>query len=117
MKKFFRALLEIFFGYKTQNEPVLRTPGPVLLLPNHTSWFDWLFLWCCLEDDWKFVTSSQTAQISWLHKAIMINRYTFPIDPASPYALKRMAQFLEKGGRVVLFPEGRLSLTGTLMKL
>jgi acyl-[acyl-carrier-protein]-phospholipid O-acyltransferase/long-chain-fatty-acid--[acyl-carrier-protein] ligase len=117
MKRFFRALLEIFFGYKTQNEPVLRTPGPVLLLPNHTSWFDWLFLWCCLEDDWKFVTSSQTAQISWLHKAIMVNRYTFPIDPASPYALKRMAQFLEKGGRLVLFPEGRLSLTGTLMKL
>jgi acyl-[acyl-carrier-protein]-phospholipid O-acyltransferase/long-chain-fatty-acid--[acyl-carrier-protein] ligase len=28
-----------------------------------------------------------------------------------------MAQFLEKGGRLVLFPEGRLSLTGTLMKL
>ena len=47
----------------------------------------------------------------------MVNRYTFPIDTASPYAVKRMAEFLQGGGRLVLFPEGRLSRTGTLMKL
>jgi hypothetical protein len=39
----------------------------------------------------------------------MINRRTFPIEVTSPYAVKRMAEFLEKGGRLVLFPEGRLS--------
>jgi acyl-[acyl-carrier-protein]-phospholipid O-acyltransferase/long-chain-fatty-acid--[acyl-carrier-protein] ligase len=47
----------------------------------------------------------------------MINHYTLPIDTTSPYAVKRMAEFLKGGGRLVLFAEGRLSRTGRLMKL
>ena len=47
----------------------------------------------------------------------MINRRTFPIDTASPYAVKRMAEHLQQGGRLVLFAEGRISRTGALMKL
>ncbi len=106
-----------FFRFRAYNTEALSTPGPVLLLPNHTSWLDWLFLGVFLDDDWRFVTSRQTAQTSWLHRRMMINRRTFPIDVASPYAVKRMAEFLEKGGRLVLFPEGRISRTGCLMKL
>jgi acyl-[acyl-carrier-protein]-phospholipid O-acyltransferase/long-chain-fatty-acid--[acyl-carrier-protein] ligase len=47
----------------------------------------------------------------------MINRRTFPVDMNSAYAVKRMAEYLQQGGRLVLFPEGRLSRTGALMKL
>ncbi len=47
----------------------------------------------------------------------MINRFTFPVETDSPYAVKRMAEFLQAGGKLVLFPEGRLSRTGSLMKL
>ena len=70
-----------------------------------------------LDRDWKFVVSSVSAETSWLHRKIMINRRTFPIDTASPYAVKRMAEYLQANGRLVLFAEGRLSRTGTLMKL
>ncbi|HEY0455033.1 MAG TPA: AMP-binding protein, partial [Verrucomicrobiae bacterium] len=117
MKAFFRALLKLLFGFRAYNERVLNAPGPVLLLPNHGSWIDWLFLVVCLDEDWKFVVSSVSAQTSWLHRKIMLNERTFPIDTASPYAVKRMAEFLEGNGRLVLFAEGRLSRTGTLMKL
>jgi len=54
---------------------------------------------------------------SWLHRRVMINRFTFPVDPSSPYAVKHMAEYLQGGGRLVLFPEGRLSASGALMKL
>src|SRR5947208_6240429 len=47
----------------------------------------------------------------------MINKRTFPIDTLSPYAAKHMAEHLAGKGRLVLFAEGRLSRTGTLMKL
>jgi acyl-[acyl-carrier-protein]-phospholipid O-acyltransferase/long-chain-fatty-acid--[acyl-carrier-protein] ligase len=47
----------------------------------------------------------------------MINSRTFPVDMNSPYGVKHMAEYLQKGGRLVLFPEGRLSRTGSLMKL
>ncbi len=117
MKTLLRLLVRLLFRFRAFNEAALRTPGPVLLIPNHTSWFDWLFLGVCLEDDWKFVTSSTTAKKSWLHKFVMVNDRTFPIDNASPYAVKHMAEFLLKGGKLVLFAEGRLSKTGTLMKL
>jgi acyl-[acyl-carrier-protein]-phospholipid O-acyltransferase / long-chain-fatty-acid--[acyl-carrier-protein] ligase len=117
MAKFLRFLVRLLFRFEAYNEEVLKTPGPVLLLPNHLAWIDWVFLGACLEGDWRFVTSSTTAQASPLHRWIMTNRRTFPVDPLSPYAARRMAEYLQKGGRLVVFPEGRMSLTGTLMKL
>jgi acyl-[acyl-carrier-protein]-phospholipid O-acyltransferase/long-chain-fatty-acid--[acyl-carrier-protein] ligase len=117
MKACFRLLLRLLFRFRAYNLDALKTPGPVLLIPNHASWLDWLFLWVCLDEDWKFVTSSITAQTNWLYRLLMINHYTLPIDPSSPHAVKRMAEFLKGGGRLVLFAEGRLSRTGTLMKL
>ncbi len=112
-----RRLLELLFGFRAYHESVLRAPGPVLLVPNHLSWLDWLFVGICLGDDWKFVVSSATAELSWLHRLIMINRRTFPVDATSPYAVKRMAEHLAANGRLVLFAEGRISRTGALMKL
>jgi acyl-[acyl-carrier-protein]-phospholipid O-acyltransferase/long-chain-fatty-acid--[acyl-carrier-protein] ligase len=117
MKTVFRFLLQVLFRFRACDLDALKTPGPVLLIPNHLSWIDWLFLWVCLDEDWKFVSSSISAQTSWLHRKLMINRYTLPVDTSSPYAVKHMAEFLKGGGRLVLFAEGRLSRTGTLMKL
>ncbi len=117
MKQILRFLLRWLYGFRILNPEVLSTTGPVLLIPNHVSWLDWLFVGVCLDDDWKFVTSSVTAQTTWLHRWIMVNKRTFPIDPASPYAVKRMAEYLQGGGRLVLFAEGRISMTGSLMKL
>ena len=117
MRTAFRFFLRILFRFRTYNLEALKTPGPVLLIPNHCSWIDWLFLWVCLDDDWKFVTSNLSAQTSWLHRKLMVNHNTLPIDPGSPYAVKRMSEFLQGGGRLVLFAEGRLSRTGKLMKL
>ena len=116
MKPLLQLLLSVWFRFRAYNVEVLKTPGPVLLLPNHVSWLDWLFLGVLLEDDWRFVTNSRTAELSWFHRKMMVNRRTFPVDPTSPYAAKRMAEFLAKGGRLVLFAEGRISLTGSLMK-
>lgn len=117
MKSFLRLLVRFFYRFEAHGTEVLATPGPVLLLPNHTSWLDWLFLAVLLDDDWRFVTSSTTAETSWVHKKMMVNGRTFPVDTASPYAVKRMAEHLAGGGRLVLFAEGRISLTGSLMKL
>jgi acyl-[acyl-carrier-protein]-phospholipid O-acyltransferase / long-chain-fatty-acid--[acyl-carrier-protein] ligase len=110
-------LVRLLYGFRAYNESALRVPGPVLLLPNHLSWWDWLFIGVCLEDDWRFATSSTTAELSWVHRFIMVNRRTFPVDMTSPYAVKHMAEYLQRGGRLVLFPEGRISSTGALMKL
>lgn len=117
MKLFLRFLLRLCFGFNAHHIDALKTPGPVLLVPNHVSWLDWLFLGVVLDDDWRFVTSSTTANTSRLHRFIMTNRRTFPVNFTSAYAVRDMADFLERGGRLVLFAEGRISITGGLMKL
>jgi acyl-[acyl-carrier-protein]-phospholipid O-acyltransferase/long-chain-fatty-acid--[acyl-carrier-protein] ligase len=117
MRFLLRSLFRFLYGLRVHNEGVLLTRGPVLLLANHVSWWDWLFLGVCLENDWRFVTSGVTAKLSWIHKLIMVNRRTFPVDMNSPYAVKHIAAYLHQGGRLVMFPEGRISATGSLMKL
>ena len=67
MKRLLQVLVRVLFRVRAYNTAVLDTPGPVLLIPNHVSWLDWLFLALCLDDDWKFVTSSTTAQTTWIH--------------------------------------------------
>ncbi len=117
MRTFLRLIARLCFRFRAYDTEALATPGPVLLVPNHVSWLDWLFIAAVLDDDWKFVTSSTTAQTSWFHRKMMVNRRTFPVDNSSPYAVRDMAEYLEKGGRLVLFAEGRITLSGSLMKI
>ncbi len=114
---FARFLLRVLFRFHSTNIEVLKTPGPILLLANHVSWIDWLFILADLDGDWRFISSSTTAQASWLHRYLMVNGRTYPIDTASPYSLKRVSEHLSSGGRLLLFPEGRLSQTGSLMRI
>ena len=117
MRALLLCLIRLFYRFRAYNAEVLQTPGPVLLIPNHVSWLDWLFVGALLERDWRFVVSSVAANYSWVHRKIMINRRTFAVDPASPYAAKHLAELLGQGGRLVLFAEGQISQTGSLMKL
>ncbi len=112
-----RFLLRLFFRVRVEGADALHGPGPMLLCPNHTSWLDWALVLVCLDDSWKFVASSTTAQTTWIHRKMMINSRTFPVDNTSSYAVRGMAEHLERGGKLVLFPEGRISNTTNLMRL
>jgi len=41
----------------------------------------------------------------------------FPVDQNDPMAMKGLIGYLKAGNRVVIFPEGRLTVTGSLMKV
>src|ERR1700684_2391916 len=105
MKKLILFFLRLLFRFRAENAAVLQTAGPVMLLPNHVSWFDWLFIAVCLDNSWRFVTSKEGAQVSFVHRLLMINRLTFPVENDSPYAVKRIAEYLQGGGKLVIFPE------------
>ena len=118
MRSLLRWLLRILYRFRAYNVAVARhaRPGPAAAEPRFVVG---LAAHRRLPRGGLALRHLQHhgARSSWFHKRIMVNRRTFPVDMNSPFAVKHMAEYLQKGGRLVLFPEGRLSCTGSLMKL
>ena len=112
-----RLVLRVWFGFRGYNEAATRTEGPVLMVPNHLSWIDWLFVGLCLDNDWKLAASEIPARESKLHAWVLANPRVIPIGVEPAAALKKMTAHLATGGKLVLFAEGRMSHTGTLQRL
>jgi acyl-[acyl-carrier-protein]-phospholipid O-acyltransferase/long-chain-fatty-acid--[acyl-carrier-protein] ligase len=96
MLSFLRWLLRLLYGFSAHNEGGAADARSCVASANHLSWWDWLLIGVCLEEDWRFVTSSTSAELSWVHKRIMANHRTFPVDMNSPFAVKHMAEYLKK---------------------
>ncbi len=93
-----RLLLCVWFRFRAFNEEAAKCDGPVLLIPNHLSWIDWLFVGLCVDPDWMFAASEMPARTSKLHAWVLSNPRIILIgtDPAA--SLKKMTAHLEAGG-------------------
>ena len=88
----------------------------VLIVANHVSVLDWLLLATLLPDRPVFVIAPRFAQRLWLRPWLRFIRY-IGVDPSQPEFLPALSEHLVKGERVAIFPEGRISVTGALMKV
>jgi acyl-[acyl-carrier-protein]-phospholipid O-acyltransferase / long-chain-fatty-acid--[acyl-carrier-protein] ligase len=87
-----------------------------LIVPNHTSFLDGPMLSVFLPERAAFAVNTQMAKAWWVKPA-----FTFydmcPIDPTNPLALRTLVDRLKHNQKVVIFPEGRITVTGGLMKI
>jgi len=88
----------------------------LLIVANHVSYLDGALLAAFLPDMPIFVINTRVAQHWWVRPFIAITRH-ISIDPTNPLYLKTLIQHLKAGERVAVFPEGRISVTGALMKI
>lgn len=88
----------------------------VILIANHMSYIDALLLAAVLPEKPLFAINSFTAQRWWVCPFLVLAK-VFPIDPFTPYALREVIEEAKLGHKVIIFPEGRLTLTGSLMKV
>jgi len=88
----------------------------VLIISNHTSFLDPLLLGVFLPDDITFAINTHISERWWLKPFLSLS-HVFPMDPTQPLSLKALIHHLHGNTRTVIFPEGRITVTGSLMKI
>ncbi len=112
-----RWLLRLLFKVEVTGLDNYKKAGKrVLIVSNHTSFLDPLLLGVFLPDDITFAINTHISQRWWLKPFLGLSK-VFPMDPTHPLSLKDLIHHLEKDTRTVIFPEGRISVTGALMKV
>jgi acyl-[acyl-carrier-protein]-phospholipid O-acyltransferase/long-chain-fatty-acid--[acyl-carrier-protein] ligase len=94
-----------------------RAAGPrALVVPNHTSFLDAAILGTFLPGRPMFAVNTFIAQRLWVRPFLRLVN-AFPVDPTNPLAMKSLVRAVEAGNKCVIFPEGRITVTGALMKV
>ncbi|MGR8998019.1 MAG: AMP-binding protein [Gammaproteobacteria bacterium] len=117
LKKILRWLLILLYKVDITGLDNYEKAGKrVLIIANHTSFLDPLLLGVFLPDDITFAINTQVSQRWWLKPFLGLSR-VFPMDPTHPLSLKDLIHHLQEDIKTVIFPEGRITVTGSLMKV
>ena len=117
LKRFLHWLLTLLFRVKVIGLENYHQAGDrVLIIANHTSFLDPLLLGVFLPDDITFAINTHISQRWWLKPFLSLST-VFPMDPTHPLSLKALIHHLQSDTKTVIFPEGRITVTGSMMKI
>lgn len=112
-----QAILKILFRVEVKGVENFRKAGNrVLIIANHISFIDAILLFAFIPDRLNFAIWSYYVERWWI-RIIRPGTNLLPIDPTNPMAAKKLIELIRKGEKCVIFPEGRVTVTGALMKV
>jgi acyl-[acyl-carrier-protein]-phospholipid O-acyltransferase / long-chain-fatty-acid--[acyl-carrier-protein] ligase len=88
----------------------------MVIIPNHTSFLDGVLLAAFIPYKLSFAVNTVFAKKWWL-RAISKIINIISLDPTEPLAVKSLIKLIREDHQVVIFPEGRITVTGSLMKI
>jgi acyl-[acyl-carrier-protein]-phospholipid O-acyltransferase/long-chain-fatty-acid--[acyl-carrier-protein] ligase len=116
-KTFLQGLFKIFYRVEVRGlENFERAGKRAVIVGNHVSLLDPPLLAAFLPGRPMFAVNSFVANWVWVKPFLKLVD-AFPLDPANPFSLKSLIRRVEEDRHVVIFPEGRLTETGALMKV
>lgn len=117
IKWLLRGFLKLLFRVDCQGlENYHKAGDRVLIVANHTSLLDGMLLYAWLPETPTFAINTHIAQRG-LFAPFLKFVSLFPMDPTNPLSLKSMIRYLSEDNKAVIFPEGRVTVTGALMKI
>lgn len=87
-----------------------------VIIVNHTSYLDGLLIGTFLPDIPTAAINTFVAEKWWAKPAIKLFN-VLTVDPTNPMAVKTMIRHVKEDNKLIIFPEGRISVTGALMKV
>ncbi len=115
-KVLLRIVLKALFRVELTGDPAAFINPRTLIVANHESFIDGLLIGLMMPVDAVFVVHTQIASRPLF--AFMLRFVPhLAVDSASPLAMKQIVKLVETGKPVVIFPEGRITKTGSLMKV
>ena len=111
-----KLICRVIFRVEVAGTANLPQQGKLLIIANHESFLDGLLLGLFLPIRATFVVHTSVLNNQFFRLILKLTPY-LAVDPASPMAMKKVIKLLEAGKPVVIFPEGRITLTGSLMKV
>ena len=112
-----RTVFQRLFRMEISGLENYHAAGPrVLVVANHVSLLDGVLLYLFLPDRPTFAIDPYMAG-KWYVRPLLRFIDRFEINPADPLAIKSMVRCLRENRKAVIFPEGRITVTGSLMKI
>ncbi len=113
---FLARIVRVLFRVRIEGKTEIPPHRRLMIVANHESFLDGLFLGLFLPFDPVFVVHTGVHKNRFFRRIL---RYVdhLSVDPANPMAVKNVIKLVEAGRPVVIFPEGRITLTGSLMKV
>ncbi|MDX2257642.1 MAG: MFS transporter, partial [Hyphomicrobiaceae bacterium] len=87
-----------------------------VIAPNHVSLLDAPILFSILPGHAGYAIDTQMAQKWWIRPFLKLAK-AWTIDPTRPLGARSLINHVKDGETLVIFPEGRLTVTGGLMKV
>ncbi|MBF0446722.1 MAG: acyl-[ACP]--phospholipid O-acyltransferase [Magnetococcales bacterium] len=117
VKQILAQLFRLFYRVELKGwEHFAKVGHKSVIVVNHVSFLDPALLATFLPGRPTFAVNTEIAKKWWVKPAFRLID-TYALDPTSPFALKGLTQAVRQGRHCVIFPEGRITVTGALMKI
>ena len=116
VRSIFRQLFRVLFRVRIEGLLTKPETSRLMIIANHESFLDGVILGLFLPYDPVFVVHTSVLRNTFFRTVLQFVDY-LAVDPANPMAVKTVIKLIEEGRPVVIFPEGRITVTGSLMKV
>ena len=116
-KSFMQAVFKLLYNVEVRGLENFEKAGKrAVIVSNHVSLLDPPLLAAFLPGKPMFAIDTFVANWIWVKPFLKLVD-AFPLDPTNPFSMKGLIRKVEEDRHVVIFPEGRLTQTGALMKV